>query len=78
MTSCLLSCTTKTTQWVYYKRKEIRSKFFPFRVDPFSKGGKRILVVTSLEKVSIPLNIITQVSEADEHDLGFHVSFNIN
>ena len=47
---------------VHSKRKEFAprgSKFFPFRVDPFSEGSKTILTVESLtlESVSIPLNV---------------------
>ena len=32
------------------------SKFFPYRVDPFSERDKIILTVTSPDRVSIPLN----------------------
>ena len=55
VTSCLLCC-TGSAFWkeVYFKKKEfapIGSKFFPFRVDPFQKGGKTILIELSSLKV---------------------------
>ena len=43
MTSCLLSCTPDPFwKQIYSERKEFApmSKFFPFRIDPFQKGGK--------------------------------------
>ena len=59
MTSCLLQCTPSRFQnGVYSIRKEFASsgsKFFPFRVDPFSEGKKNNCNrVASPESVSIP------------------------
>ena len=61
MTFCLLSC-TPSPFWKgdYSKRKEFaprRSKFFPFRIDPFSEGRQNNFDrVTSPENDSVPLN----------------------
>ena len=60
LTSWLLSYTSLPF-WkrVYSKRKEfipLGSKFFPFRIDPFSEGGKiNFDRVASHESVSVPL-----------------------
>ena len=59
MTSCLLYCKLSPF-WkeVYSKRKEFAptgSKFFPFRVDPFSEGRQKPFEQLPPLEVSIPL-----------------------
>ena len=58
---CLPVC-FPTRPGIYSKRKEFASKgskFFPFRADPFQRGGKNNFTefdrAVSPEKVSIPL-----------------------
>ena len=46
--------TTPFSKWVNYKRQAFSpsgSKFFPFRIDPFSKGRRTILTELPVLKV---------------------------
>ena len=59
MTSCLPDCTA-TPFWkrVYSIRKEfapVGSKFFPYRIDPFSERDKTILTIAFPEMYLFPL-----------------------
>ena len=58
----LLSCTyTPFWKGVYSKRKEFApkgSKFFPFRVEPFSKGRQN-----NVDRATSPENVLTPLKE---------------
>ena len=72
VSSCLIHCTLSPF-WKGSKRIEFApkgSKFFPFTVDPFQKGGK--IILTEL----LPRKCIHSTGGGDD-DLVFYVPFNI-